>query len=108
MHVKTMQFDVYPNPIVTHRRAYPYVTVMQSDDAENASDQIVAPLVKKASLSKVSGQLTPTVTIESSEYVVLVPSMTGMRRRDLNKRVCSLVDARADLLAAVDHLFFGI
>jgi toxin CcdB len=103
-----MQFDVFANPVITTRRAYPYVAVMQSDFAHNASDQIVAPVVAKRSLPQVSGYLTPSVVIESSEFIVLVPAMTGMRRRDLSQRVCSLAGSRAELLAAIDHLFFGV
>jgi toxin CcdB len=103
-----MQFDVFVNPIVAARRAYPYVVVLQSDFAQGARDQIVAPAVPRKSLAKIAGRLTPVVLIESSEHVVLVPALAGVRRSDLNQRVCSLADARADLLAAIDYLFFGV
>jgi len=103
-----MQFDVFVNPIVAARRAYPYVVVLQSDFAQGAREQIVAPAVPRKSLAKVAGRLTPVVLIESSEHVVLVPALAGVRRSDLNQRVSSLAAARTDLLAAIDYLFFGV
>jgi toxin CcdB len=103
-----VQFDVFVNPIVAARRAYPYVIVLQSDFAQGATDQIVAPAVPRESLSKISGRLTPVVMIETSEHVVLVPALTGLRRGDLGPRVGSLAAQRGELLAAIDFLFFGV
>jgi toxin CcdB len=103
-----VQFDLFVNPIVAARGAYPYVIVLQSDFAQGARDQIVAPVVPRQSLAKITGRLTPVVVIESSEHVVLTPALAGVRRSDLKVRVSSLADARTDLLAAIDYLFFGL
>lgn len=103
-----MQFDVFVNPIAAARRAYPYVVVMQSDFAQGARDQIVAPLAPRASLGQTAGLLTPVVAIDSSDYAVLVPALAGVRRRDLGECISSLADARDKLLAAIDYLFFGV
>jgi hypothetical protein len=46
--------------------------------------------------------------IGSADYVVLVPALTSMKRRDLTKQVSSLATARSQLLAAIDYLFFGV
>ncbi len=102
------QFDVFANPIETARRAYPVVVVLQSDFAQNARDQIVAPLVPRESMGTMAGRLTPAVTVNGSQFVVLVPAMSGVRLRDLRDRVGSLLIARAELLAAIDYLFFGV
>ena len=77
-----MQFDVFANPIVAARRAYPYVIVLQSDFVDAATDAIVAPAVPRHLLSDISGRLTPIVVIESVEHAVLVPALTGLRRLD--------------------------
>jgi toxin CcdB len=103
-----VQFDVFVNPIAAARRAYPYVVVLQSDFAQGARDQIVAPAVPRKSLAKIAGLLTPVVLIESSEHVVMVPALAGVRRSDLKACLCSLAAARSDLLAAIDYLFFGL
>jgi hypothetical protein len=58
-------------------------------------------------MPKVISRLTPVLTLEGSEHMVLVPALTGMQARDLKQRRCSIAAARSDLLAAIDYLFFG-
>ena len=103
-----MQFDVFVNPIAAAHRHYPFVVVLQSDFVDGAREQIVAPLVPRKSLSAIAGRLTPIVVVESSDHVVLVPALAGVRRRDLGVRVASLAAARTEVLAAIDLLFFGV
>jgi toxin CcdB len=103
-----MQFDVFANPIATARRHYPYVVTLQSDFVDGGREQIVAPLVPRKSLPAIAGRLTPIVAVESSEFVVLVPALAGVRRHDLGVPVASLAGARTEVLAAVDLLFFGV
>jgi toxin CcdB len=103
-----VQFDVFANPIAAARRHYPFVVVLQSDFVGSGREQIVAPLVPRKSLSAIAGRLTPIVVVNSSDHVVLVPALTGVRRRDLEVRVASLAGARTEVLAAIDLLFFGV
>jgi toxin CcdB len=108
MSAAMTQFDVFANPVVKARGAYPFVVVLQSDFAQNARDQIVAPLVPVESIAKVASRLTPIVTLKGSEHMVLVPALTGMQARDLVERHASLSSARSELLGAIDYLFFGV
>ncbi len=102
------QFDVYVNSIAATRRAYPFVVALQSDFAQDARGQIVAPVVPLRSITKVISRLTPIVTLDSAEHMVLVPALTSMSVRDLKERHASLASARSELLAAIDLLFFGV
>ena len=102
------QFDVFVNPIVRARRAYPFVVTLQSDLAHTARDPIVAPLVPFRLMPKVISRVTPIVALDGAEHVVLVPALTGMRSRDLTERHCSVAASRGELLAAIDYLFFGV
>ena len=108
MSAKMAQFDVFVNPVVGARRSYPFVVALQSDYAQSERDQIVAPLVPLLSMPKVVSRLTPRVSVDGSEHMVLVPALTGLRFRDLMKRHASLASARSQLLGAVDYLFFGV
>jgi hypothetical protein len=105
---KMAQFDVFVNPVVGARRSYPFVVALQSDYAQYQRDQIVAPLVPLESMPKVVSRLTPRVSVDGSEHMVLVPALSGMRSRDLTKHLCSVASSRGELLAAIDHLFFGV
>jgi toxin CcdB len=108
MSATMMQFDVYINPISAARRAYPFVVAMQSEIANNASDQIVAPIAPRDNLLRSAGRLMPVVALQGTDHVVLVPRLTVMRSRDLKQKVTSIASARAPLLAAIDYLFFGV
>ena len=105
---QVVQFDVFVNPIAAAHRHYPFVVVLQSDFVDGAREQIVAPLVPRKSLSAIAGRLTPIVVVKSSELVVLVPALAGVRRADLKECVASLAPARTEVLAAIDLLFFGV
>jgi toxin CcdB len=102
------QFDVFVNPIAVTRRAYPFIIALQAAFAENAREQIVAPLVPLQAIPKVISRLTPIVALDGSEHMVLVPALISVRSRDLTKRHASLATARGELLAAIDYLFFGV
>jgi toxin CcdB len=108
MSATMAQFDVFVNPIVAARRAYPLVVTLQSDFAQYARDQIVAPLVPFESMPNTVSRLTPIVAFDGSKHMVLVPALTGMRSRDLTERRSSVVSSRSELLAAIDYLFFGV
>lgn len=108
MNGTTVQFDVFANPIVAARPAYPFVVVLQSDFAATSRHRLVAPLAPHRALTPIAGRLTPIVEIDSKEHVVLVTDLAGVRQRDLATPIGSLAARRADLLDAIDFLFFGI
>ena len=73
-----------------------------------ARDQIVAPLVRRNAIASVTGRLTLIVHVNDAEFVALIPALTCLKARDLSKPIASLAGARAEILAALDYLFFGI
>jgi hypothetical protein len=72
------QFDVFANPVQRARRAYPYVVVLQADVAQLGRDRAVAPVAPHAAFPAIAGRLTPVVTIERNDYVLLVTSLTTL------------------------------
>jgi toxin CcdB len=102
------QFDVFANPFATARRAYPFVVAMQSDFTINGAEQLVAPIASIDYPKGASRRLMPVVALQGHNLVVLVPRLTVMRSRDLIEKICSAATARAELLAAIDYLFFGV
>jgi len=75
MKAKRESYDVFENPIPRARRAFPFVTILQSEIADTGRDRIVAPLVARTRMPAVSGRLTPIVKVLGAEYVLLVPRM---------------------------------
>lgn len=54
-----MQLEVFLNPIVRTRRAFPYVVVPQADIVAQGRERIIAFLAAKAQVGAVAGRLTP-------------------------------------------------
>jgi toxin CcdB len=102
------QFDVFVNPILQARRAYPYVAVLQSDLAETGREWIVAPLAPRARLAGTAGRLTPHVRVSGVDHVLLVPSMAAIAAGDLRDLRGQLIAHREAIVAALDYLFLGV
>jgi hypothetical protein len=102
------QLDVFVNPIMQARRAYPYVAVLQSELAETGRERIVAPLAPRARLAGIVGRLTPHVRVAEVEHVLMVPSMAAVAAADLREQRGHLGAYRDAIVAALDYLFLGI
>ena len=101
------QFDVFANPIQNARRGYPFVVAMQSDFTISA-EQLVAPIAATDFGPPATRRVMPVVALLGNDHVVVVPRLTVMRSSDLIEKISSIATARAELLAAVDYLFFGV
>lgn len=102
------QFDVFLNPIQSARRGYPFVVAMQSDYTINGAEQLVAPIASSDYGRSTSRRVMPVVELRGNDHVVVVPRLTVIRSRDLIEKVSSIANARTELLAAIDYLFFGV
>jgi toxin CcdB len=102
------QFDVFANPVARSRSAYPFVVVLQADVALGGLERAVAPVAPRGAFPVLTGRLTPVLTIERVEFVLLVTSVTTIPVRGLGRAIVSLADRRDDILAAIDYLFFGV
>jgi toxin CcdB len=102
------QYDVFENPIPRARSAFPFVTILQSELADKGRDRMVAPLVARARMPGVSGQLTPIVKVLGVEHVLLVPRMAPIGIADLRGVKDQLAPYRNEIVAALDFLFLGV
>src|SRR4029077_14653535 len=102
------QFDVFVNPFATARRAYPFVVAMQSDLTVIGAEERVAPMAPIDNARSSARRISPTVTLKGNDLAVVVPRLAVIRTRDLLEKVGSIADARTELLAAIDVLFFGV
>jgi toxin CcdB len=103
-----MQLEVFPNPLVRARRAFPYVVVLQADIATLGRERIIAFLVAKAQIGPVGGRLTPVVQLGSREYVLLMPSLTNVPVTELRGSVGNLNAFRDQIIDAIDWTFLGV
>ncbi len=102
------QYQVFENPIPRARRAFPFVTILQSDLADTGSDRIVAPLVPRARISGAVGRLMPIVKVSGVDHVLVVPRMVPVTASDLHVPKDTLTGYRNEIVAALDLLFLGV
>ncbi|MBL6651827.1 MAG: CcdB family protein [Reyranella sp.] len=103
-----MQLDVFPNPLVRARRAFPYVVLLQADIAAVGSDRIVVFLAAKAQFGQVNSRLMPVVELAGREFVLLMPSITNVPLKELRGPVGNLSAFRDRIVDAIDWTFLGI
>jgi toxin CcdB len=102
------QFEVFANPVLRARRAYPFVVVLQADLAQTGRERAVAPAAPRSAFPAIPGRLTPIVEIGHDQFVLLVTSLTTIPAQGLDDPVASLAARREDILAAIDYLFLGV
>jgi len=103
------QFDVYVNPSKTTRGAYPFIVDVQSDIISEIATRIVVPLGRKADFkNKEMKRLTPVITYEGKELLLLVPQIASLPAKVLGSPIGSLGHLREDIVAALDFAITGI
>jgi len=103
------QFDVLENPSARARRDYPFLVIVQSDQADTGRMRVVAPLVRRDRGSgPLTGRLVPTAKIDGQEHAVLVPRITTIDTTPLGPTVATIETCRDAILSAVDLLIFGV
>jgi len=103
------QFDIYQNPNPKTRSSYPFIIDMQNSLVDELSTRIVSPLIdyKKFKNQEIQ-KLTPKVTYENQELLILIPQITSMPANKLKDPVGSLVHLRDEIIAALDFAIIGI
>ena len=101
------QFDVYLQPFINARKQAPFVVALQSNRVVQASDVVIAPLMRRF-LFIPPGKLTPVFEIEDEEFVLILTQIVGVRANILGKPVTNLAVHRDSFISALDLLVTGI
>ena len=103
------QFDVYRNPSKASRDAYPYIVDIQTPVISELSTRIVIPLGRRDLFRDEMLQgLTPTITYEGDELLLLVPQIASVPSRILRDPIGSLSHFRDEIIAALDFAITGV
>ena len=103
------QFIIYQNKNSQSKKEFPLLLDIQTNLLDALQTTVVVPLKKlESNKDKVLTQLTPTLTIEGTEYLLLTPQLAGIQRKELGKAIADVGYARIDILNALDFLLTGI
>lgn len=103
------QFAVYKNKS-RNKQAYPYFIDVQAEMLAHLNTRLVMPLTQKADSNSQVKVLTPVITIEQVDYVVLATMITTTDVKNM-KDENAVMDAshiRDQLVAAIDMMILGI
>jgi len=103
------QFALYQNKNAAIRGRFPLLLDTQSDLLDPPATRVVVPLSPAgATRSRSMQKLTPMLTFEGQEYLMLTPHLAGIPTRELGALAGDLATQRAVITAAVDFLISGI
>lgn len=103
------QFSVYRNQNAATREQFPYLLNVQNDLLDALQTCVVVPLAAATKVGyHVMSRLTPMVTVQAKQYLMMTPQLAGIAKRELGEEIESLADARHDIIAAIDFLLSGV
>jgi toxin CcdB len=103
------QFTIYQNKNSQSKKEFPLLLDIQTNLLDSLQTTVVVPLKKlESNKNKVFTQLTPTLDIEGTVYLMLTPQLAGVQRKELGKSVANIEHARMEILNALDFLLTGI
>ena len=104
-----MQHDLFANPNPRSRRAYPFVIVLQADIASEGNTTLVAPVAPHdGPLASGQSRVLPLIECDGKRYVLVLPLLSALPRRNLRDVRDSLARYRDDITRALDWLLWGI
>jgi toxin CcdB len=102
------QFTVYQNKNSQTKKLIPYLLDVQVDLLADLQTCVVVPLTAADNnKDKKITRLTPILTVDGTEYLMLTPQLAGIMRKELGKPVAILSDARNEIIGAIDFLVTG-
>ena len=103
------QFQAYENPNRATRDTYPHLLVIQSDLLDGLHTTVVVPLCPEhlAAPAAIS-RLNPVLKLEGTQFVALIPQITGIDRKHLGRHVADLSGWRTQIVTALDVLISGV
>jgi toxin CcdB len=103
------QFDVYANPSSQSKAHYPYLVDIQSAVLTELTTRIVIPLGRLSAFGgKAMKGLTPQVSFEGEELLLLTPQVASIPVKHLKDPVGTLAHFRDQIVSALDLAITGI
>jgi len=101
------QFDVYTNPNPATKKTIPYLLDVQSDLLNDLTTRVVIPLYALTAMSKAAQHLNPRFSIQGTDVIMSTAELAGVTLTTLGDKVCSLMEHRNEIIAALDFLITG-
>jgi toxin CcdB len=100
------QFDVYR--FATPGAGLALVVDLQNELLDGLATRLVAPLYPLQDPGRPIARLNPVCRIEGNDHFLAVQEMATLRVKSLGKKVASVEERRAEIIAAIDFLITGV
>lgn len=103
------QFSVYANQNTATSGQFPYLLNIQNDLLSALQTCVVVPLTAANHTGyRAMNRLTPLLTVQGSQYLMMTPQLAGIAKRELGEEIENLAEARLEIIAAMDFLLSGV
>jgi toxin CcdB len=103
------QFSVYRNQNAATSEQFPYLLNVQNDLLDALQTCVVVPLAPFINAGyHAMSRLTPMLTVQANQYLMMTPQLAGIAKRELGEEVQSLAEARHEIISAMDFLLSGV
>ena len=103
------QFSVYANQNTATSVQFPYLLNVQNDLLSTLHTCVVVPLTAANSSGyRALSRLTPLLTVQGRQYLMMTPQLAGIAKRELGEEIENLAEARLEIVAAMDFLLSGV
>jgi toxin CcdB len=103
------QFDVYENPNIAQRPAYPYLVQLQNDQLNQHSTRLVMPLARLSSPPvNLPRRLSQTVPVRGEQLFLAAHLCAPLPARLLRESIQSARDQSGVLRDALDAVVSGV
>ncbi len=98
------QFDVYENINKATSKEIPYLLDIQHNVLSDISTRVVIPLAINKKFQHI---ISPKFNINQTTVIMLTTHITSMHLSQLETKICSFEDKRAEIINAIDFLVTG-
>jgi hypothetical protein len=100
------QFDVFENPIIKGRKAYPFVCCLQNELLQGLSTRVVAFVTSNTSFA--FDKVSIPVEIDGQKCFICMNVVATIERNRLVHFVDNVSGSRSDIVNAYDAVLMGI
>lgn len=101
------QFDLHENRNPKTKGLVPYLLDVQSDLLGDLATAVVIPLCLAGTATRGMTRLTPCLDIDGQAYLLLIPQLASIPRKELGHVMNNLANNRNEIIGAMDFLLAG-
>jgi toxin CcdB len=102
------QFQIFHNPNVQTKKAYPFLLDIQNPLLVSLETRLVVPLSSLPNIKdKRIKELNPVIDINNKQFVIITQQMASIHKKDIGDFVCDASFLRQEIISAIDFMITG-